>query len=368
MAVAFSADGHSLLSLGRDNIALRWAVDPRSVLGRRLENDGDGVSGVAFSPDSRILAGASTDHGPILWDAERAQRIRAPLRGQGNPILSLQFTADGGQLLSAAKDRVIEWGMNGKMAAAETLSGTDDAVSQVAFSPDGTSTAWSDGSVLLVRTGTAAKPARLPIALASPDHMVMSLAFSPDGRRLASGGFDGTLALWDLGTRRLLRPAARAHRLAVQALAFSPDGKILASAAVGTADFDGSVRLWDTQSGKELPPALTGHSDPIRALVFSPDGKMLACAAGERIVFWDIERRQRLGEAIAGAGGFVTSLAFSPDGQWLGSGSYHDGAIVWDLRPDVWLRQACAIANRNLDEREWKRLIGDNPPYRQSCP
>jgi WD40 repeat protein len=368
MAVAFSADGRSLLTLGRDNIALRWAADPLSMLGRRLEADGDGVSGLAFSPDGRILATAYRERGLMLWDAERGWKTRGPLRGQGNPILSLQFTSDGGQLLAAAKDRVTEWGINGKKAAAETLPGTGDAVSQVAFSPDGRSTAWSDGSLLLVRTGMAAAPARLPIALASPDHMVMSLAFSPDGRRLASGGFDGTLALWDVGTRQLLWPAARAHRIAVQALAFSPDGRILASAAVGTADFDGSVRLWDTQSGRELPPALTGHSDPVRALVFSPDGKMLACAAGERIVFWDVERRQRLGEAVAGAGGFVTSLAFSPDGQWLGSGDYDDGAIVWDLRPGVWLRQACAIANRNLDEREWTRLIGDNPPYRQSCP
>jgi WD40 repeat protein len=154
----------------------------------------------------------------------------------------------------------------------------------------------------------------------------------------------------------------------VQALAFSPDGKILASAAVGTADFDGSVRLWDTQSGRELPPALTGHAGPVRALVFSPDEKMLACAAGERIVIWDIERRQRLGEAIANNSEFVTSLAFSPNGRWLGAGGYDDGAIVWDLGPELWRRQACAIANRNLDEREWKRLIGDNPPYRQSCP
>jgi WD40 repeat protein len=77
---------------------------------------------------------------------------------------------------------------------------------------------------------------------------------------------------------------------------------------------------------------------------------MLACRAGERIVFWDIERRQRRGESIAYNGGFVTSLAFSPDGRWLGSGGYDDSAILWRLRPDVWQRQACAIANRNLDE------------------
>ncbi len=367
MAVAFSADGRSLLSLGPDNAALRWRGDPLSVLGRRLGSGGDGVSSVAFSPDGRILAAARMDHRVTLWDPERGQPVRAPLRGQSNPILSLAFTADGGKLLSAAKDRVIEWVLSRGTARATRLVGTADAVSQVAFSPDGNSTAWSDGYVLLLRAGTA-PPVRLPIALASANHMVMGLAFSPDGRRLASGGGDGTLALWDVNARQLLWPAARAHRMAVQVLVFSPDGKILASAAMGTADFDGSVRLWDTQSGRELPPALTGHSGPIRALVFSPDGKMLACAAGERIVFWDIERRQNLGEAIASNSEFVTSVAFSPDGRWLSSGGYDDDAIIWDLRPDVWRRLACAIANRNLDEREWKRLIGGNPPYRQSCP
>lgn len=156
--------------------------------------------------------------------------------------------------------------------------------------------------------------------------------------------------------------------MAVQTLAFSPDGQVLASAAVGTADFDAAVRLWNTQSGKELSPPLTGHSSPVRALVFSPDGKTLAAAAGERIVFWDLERRQSLGEAAAGNSGFLTGLAFSPDGRWLGSAGHDDRAIVWDLQPDQWLRQACAIANRDLDEREWNRLIGDNAPYRKVCP
>src|SRR5262249_42054401 len=157
-------------------------------------------------------------------------------------------------------------------------------------------------------------------------------------------------------------------RMPVQSLAFSPDGKILATAALGTADFDGTVRLWDTQSGQELLPALTGHNTPVRALAFRADGKTLACGPLDRIVFWDVERRQRLGDAVAEDSVFVTSLAFSPDSRWLGSGGFNDGAILWDLRPEVWVRQACAAANRNLDEREWKQLLGDGAPYRQTCP
>jgi len=262
---------------------------------------------------------------------------------------------------------VVAWRLPRGPAQSNKLKGTDEDVTEVAFSPDGRTTAWSDRWSLLVRTGSD-PPVHLPIARASPAHEVMSLAFSPDGRWLASGGFDGTLALWDVASRQMVWPkAVQAHRLPVEAMAFSTDGKMLATAAVGSADYDDTVHLWDVQTGRELPPALSGHGGPVRAVAFSPDGKMLACAASERVVFWDLDRHQCLGEAAANAAQFVTSLAFSPDGRWLASGGFDDRAMIWDLRTEAWRQQACAVANRTLNEREWQRLMGDSP-YRKSCP
>ena len=241
-------------------------------------------------------------------------------------------------------------------------------MSQVAFSPDGNSTAWSDGSVLLLRTGAAAPPVHFPIGLASPDHMVMSLEFSPDSRRLASGGFDGTLALWDMSSRQLLWPAARAHRMAVAVIGVQSGRQ---DSGIG-GDRHSGFRWQRAIVGHPIGPRIaTGADRPLQPRPRSclqsgwKDAGMRRGRADRPL---GCRETAKLGEAVADNSEFVTSMAFSPDGRWLGSGGYSDGAIVWDLRPEVWLRQACAIANRNLDEREWKRLIGDNPPYRQSCP
>jgi WD40 repeat protein len=218
--------------------------------------------------------------------------------------------------------------------------------------------------VLLDRT--RATTTRFPIATASASHEVTSFAFSPDGRVLASGGFDGTLAIWDVRAARLARPAIAAHREAVQALAFSPDGTTLASAAVGTADFDANVRLWDVATGRPLVPALGGHESPVRALAFGPDGQTLAAAEGDRVVLWQVERRQRIGRPMPGQRGPILALAFSPDGRSLASVGHDDRVLLWDLRIESWMKRACVTVNRRLTEAEWSRLVGD-VPYEPAC-
>ncbi|WP_115384530.1 WD40 repeat domain-containing protein [Jannaschia formosa] len=166
-------------------------------------------------------------------------------------------------------------------------------------------------------------PVGWPLARIRHDGRVLSVAFSPDGARLATGSWDATARLWGTVTGAPLA-TLKGNNAGVLSVAFSPDGARLA-----TGSADGTARLWDAATGEPLT-AMEGHGDWVRSVAFSPDGARLATGSDDRTVrLWDPVTGEQLA-TLRGHGGAVRSVAFSSNGARLATGSMDGTARLWD--------------------------------------
>ncbi|KAH7928957.1 WD40 repeat-like protein [Leucogyrophana mollusca] len=178
----------------------------------------------------------------------------------------------------------------------------------------------------LRRGGARTWPAILDV-LQHPAH-VGAVAFSPDGSRIASGGTDALIRLWNVETGEGIPTFFEGHTGGVIAITFTPDGRRLISGS-----YDTTIRLWDVETGEMAQTVLLGHTDYVWSLAVSPDGRYLASGSRDRTIrVWDMERGALFLEPLEESSGVVRTVAFSADGEYVLSGLADFTIWVWSIR------------------------------------
>jgi uncharacterized protein with WD repeat len=229
-----------------------------------------------------------------------------------------------------------------------TLRGHTDWIGGIAWSPDGRVLASPSGD-RTIRLWDAATGA-LVRKLEGHSERVFSVAWSPDGRTLASGSNDSTIRLWDAATGTVVRKLEE-HSRSVYGVAWSPDGRTLASASG-----DKTVRLWDGATGAVIR-TLEGHSGHVNSVAWSPDRQTLASASDDNTIrLWEGQSGREI-KIVESHSQRVCDISFSSDGKILSSVSWDDTVKLWDC--DSW-RIIASVKAEHVSGSNWQS-VGFHP-------
>ncbi|WP_052850496.1 WD40 repeat domain-containing protein [Streptomyces avicenniae] len=354
--VAWSPDGRSVATASGDH-TVRVSDPATGDLRLLVRGHGDYVWGVAWSPDGRSLASVSSDRTVRVFDARDAKPL-AVFRGHGDTVWAVAWSPDGTRLASGSSDTTARvWDVRPRGAERVLVAGHRQPVNEGVWSPDGGriatasddgtarrwdaatgaetdlpvrhldrvwGVAWSEGRLV---TGSGDRTARITDGehtrdLAHGDAAVEAVAFSPDGGRLATGGHDAVVRVWDVASGDELM-AFEGHQDWVGAVAWSPGGQFLA-----TGSDDRTCRIWDVAGGQQVT-VLRGHEGYVDGVAWSPDERHVVTASGDWTAgLWLVASGRRVG-SLRGHDGRVRGAAWSPDGSRVATVSDDRTVRVW---------------------------------------
>ena len=188
------------------------------------------------------------------------------------------------------------------------------------------------------------------------------MVFSPDGSVVAAGGKDRQVHFWSAETGEPNGAPLTGHAIGVKSLAYSPDGR-----RVATGD-DDTVRIWDAQTRELIGAPLTGHDDPVASLAFSPDGRLLASGSSDDTVrIWDAETVQQVGAPLGAEFQTSEQLVISPDGQRIVAVNEAGKLTTWP-GPAQWANLLCRKLSANMSRAQWNQWVSPDIEYVVACP
>ena len=364
----FSPDGKTLATSSADKTVKLHKIENDFLKSIELQNNSSQY-GIAFSPKGEIFASSSWNPSIREWEVrlwtkdgkllktfpDKSDQDRS--HHYGDIIKNIRFSPDGKLIGTASWDGTVKiWTVDGKLL--RNFTEHKRPVNGLAFSPDSKAIALGgygdeNGNNLWMLWDINGKARTI---LGHSDQ-IYRLAFSPNGKIVATASWDRSIKLWNAVDGKLIRTLDGKHNSWILGLNFSPDGKMLVSSSQ-----DKTAKIWSVEGN--LLYTLIDHKGDVNDVVFSPNGKIIASASSDQTIkLWNTDGM--LLRTLRGHNGAVYGVSFSPDGKRLVSASWDGSIKIWN--PEILdfnglLKRGCSWLPDNL-----KTTLNKQNPTQQIC-
>ncbi|KAL5485795.1 hypothetical protein ACEPAI_6837 [Sanghuangporus weigelae] len=342
-SLAFSQDGKRVVSGDRDRSIAVWDADNGRIIWGPFNEHTSYIMSVIFTPDGKRVISASFDNTIRIWDVGGTDAVSSVFEAHTGWVNSVAFSADGKCLASGSDDRTIRiWGIiriwdanSGKLRLVLEPLGMQLSETLLPVFPTSVTLlpVYTDGKRIISGIGTICIwDAETGKRVSGPRiENVISVALSPDGRRIVSASKYDTISIWDMDSGDLVLDWLKGHTDSIYSLALSPDGKRFASGSL-----DKTIRIWNVDSGELVSGPFKTHTSGVWSVAFSPNNKLLVSGSEDKtICVWDVDSGELVLVPLKGHYHRVTSVMFSPvDENRVVSCSADKTIRMWDVSRD----------------------------------